>query len=213
MRKEQQIIQQKSTKMRQRISSRNHNLTDILVSVGLAAGATPSLDLLRKTVARLESRKKDADITLSTILNGDAFCYAQELEADLITDFEEYQRLLDCLEEVREYHEVICSDFAAAHARLRSDAESVDLKDIRRDIGAIERELNEIRNMRDLSADSELSPEEIRGRIAQIRQTLSAEQCSAATAVEIETTSAGKLRDLQRSALIRLEQAMRRQVV
>jgi hypothetical protein len=215
MRKEQQIIQQKATKLRQRISARNQNLTSILASVGLPANSdsVPSLVLLRQTLAKLETRKQEAESNLSAILTGDAFCLARELEADLITAYEESRRLRECLEEVQEYDEILCGDFVAARDRLRSDGFPIDVKSIKQDIASMERDLNEIRGRRDLSGDCDLTTEQIRNRIAQLTSTLSAERCSTATAVDLEQRSASQLRNLERGALTRLEQAMRLQVL
>jgi hypothetical protein len=201
--------------MRQRISERNRSLANILASVGLSAtaDASHSTDLLRQRLVKLEARKREAEATLSAILQSDPFCYAEELEADLITDFEEHQRLTDCLDEVREYHEILCNDLTTATESLRSSAASPEVNEIQRDIAAMERKLNDIRSRGDLSANWDLNPQEIQKRIAHLTGTLSAERCSTAVAVDLEKTSAAQLKNLERGALIRLEQAMRLHVV
>jgi hypothetical protein len=215
MQEERHKLQQKASKMRQRVSSRSSNLTTLLTSLGLRQNARipPTVDVLRKTLQTLESRKAAAEQTLSQLLASDEFSQWRELEADLITAYEEYRRLQDCFEEVGEYQDVVLNDLSIARSRVYDDLGS-DITTMKRDIATMEQKFSDSQvGKRESTGDVETDPEDLRRRITQIRSTLAAEKCSAAKAIEMEKASALELRDLESAAIIRLSRAMGQQLV
>jgi hypothetical protein len=170
----------------------------------------PPAAVLAKAVQALESQKRSADNELSIILDSDDFLQAQELETDMMATLAEYQRLCDCFDEVSEYHDALLGDLSTATSRLAEVADSSIIESMNRDIALLEQQLN---NYPPRRPDLDVSADELRRVMAQIGSTLSAEECSAAKAIEMEKVSAAELLRLEGTAVIRLKQVMNQAIV
>jgi hypothetical protein len=199
---------QKISQMRHRIFVRQQALSHVIESVGLAKTqhVPISIAALTQAVTVLKGRIESSQAELLEVLDSDEFCHAQELESDLVTGYEESQRLQQCLKDVMKYEADVTNDLEIARSKL---ATKIDFRPIQAEIEEMRHKLAEIEEIKHNAPDRPLPSEaEIRRRIESLEGTLGAETMAAKKALELQVESATTLTNTATAASQRIRAAI-----
>jgi chromosome segregation ATPase len=202
-----QIYRQRISQMRQRISTRQTSLSEILRSLSLPP-TRPSVAALTQAVSELETRIASRNKDLSAILGSEAFTSFCALTSDIQHCEEESEKPKEDTREAGEDVTAMLHDLDVAKARLPALGPS-DLRQMQSEIAALIQQFGQQRR-RTLNATDFIieSDEAINARIQQLESTLDAERMSGTRALEIAQESAVTLRAVAATAGQRIRAAL-----
>ena len=176
----------KIQKTRQRISSRNGKIAEIMKNLGIDPNSTPAM--LKVALDTLQSRKESLAKQLENIRQRDEYFQLKEKESDVLCLFEENERLTKEMEKAREYEEVLRNDISYA-IEFRNNAKKMaqELEKIKSDVEKLKSQLssNKSKSAKFIPKNL-LSKEALINEIKHLESTLTAERVSATKSEEIE---------------------------
>lgn len=184
---EKKKVQQKIVKMRMRIATRRNAVAKIVSSMGFVIdqrnAPPPTVTLMKTSIHKLVHMKELHMAELKAILESDAHFQCEELESDVLSAYEEYLRLHDEVENIRECNKQISDDISKAKKMLSlSQVQQAEIDQMKIEIDDKINELKQIASNRSLDNVTESS---LREDIMKLTSRISAEELATSQALSM----------------------------